>query len=67
MGECFSCFSSSDRVEPLSPDAKVCIVICMIQTQIVFYVYHIKPASIDYSKVMCYTMVKCKMLHFVVC
>ncbi|XP_025420805.1 choline transporter-like protein 1 [Sipha flava] len=22
MGECFSCFSSSDRVEPLSPDAK---------------------------------------------
>lgn len=26
MGDCFSCCSSSDRVEPSSPDAKVCTI-----------------------------------------
>lgn len=25
MGDCFSCCGSSDRIEPSSPDAKVCM------------------------------------------
>lgn len=30
MGDCFSCFSSSDGVEPSSPDAKVCNILPLI-------------------------------------
>lgn len=30
MGDLFSCCSSSDRVEPSSPDAKVCIYYIII-------------------------------------